>query len=141
MNSQFRVGWWSLALYLTLGIVLEAFHGLKLGWYLDAGNETRRLMFTLGHAHGTLLALVNLAAGAMPRLLEGFQLPRGAGGALTGATAMLPLGFFLGGISVHGGDPGFGIVLVPIGAVLLLYGVVRIACAVSRFNATSARPR
>ena len=39
-------------------------------------------------------------------------------GALT-----LPLGFLLGGLVIHDGDPGIGVVLVPIGAVMLLYGV------------------
>jgi hypothetical protein len=35
----------------------------------------------------------------------------------------MPLGFFLGGLKFYGGDPGLGIVLVPIGAALLLLGV------------------
>ena len=57
-----RFGWWSLLVFLSLGGVLETLHGFKVGWYVDVGNETRRLMFTLAHAHGTLLALVNIAA-------------------------------------------------------------------------------
>ena len=56
-----RFGWWALALYICLGIVLETMHGFKIAWYLDVGNDTRRLMFTLGHFHGTMLALVNVA--------------------------------------------------------------------------------
>ena len=56
-----RFGWWALTVYVCLGIVLETMHGFKIGWYLDVGNETRRLMFTLGHFHGTMLALVNVA--------------------------------------------------------------------------------
>ena len=59
VRRHLRVGWGALALFAASGLVLEAFHGLKLGFYLDLANETRRLMFTLGHAHGTLLALVN----------------------------------------------------------------------------------
>jgi len=56
-----RVGWWSLLVFLTLGLVLEALHGFKLGWYLDVSNQTRPLMWTQAHAHGTLLAMVNIA--------------------------------------------------------------------------------
>jgi len=52
-------GWWSLVVFLSLGGVLEMLHGFKIGWYVDVGNELRRLMFTLAHAHGTALALVN----------------------------------------------------------------------------------
>jgi hypothetical protein len=51
-------GWWALLCYVSLGITLEVLHGLKIGWYLEI--ETRRLMWTLGHAHGGLLALVNV---------------------------------------------------------------------------------
>src|SRR5262245_51424463 len=55
-----RLGWWLLLLWLTIGIALEAMHGFKVSWYLAVGNETRRHLLTLGHAHGTLLALVHL---------------------------------------------------------------------------------
>jgi hypothetical protein len=60
-DRNLRFGWWSLLVFLSLGAVLEALHGFKIGWYVDVGNETRRLMFTLAQAHGTLLALVNIA--------------------------------------------------------------------------------
>ena len=53
--------WWSLALFLLLGLLLDALHGLKIGYYLDVQNSTRRLMWTLCHAHGSLLALVHVA--------------------------------------------------------------------------------
>ena len=35
----------------------------------------------------------------------------------------LLLGFFLGGLFVHAGDPGLGILLVPVGAALLFAAV------------------
>lgn len=69
-----RFGWWSLLVFLSLGGVLETLHGFKVGWYVDVGNETRRLMFTLAHAHGTLLALVNIAAGLTGRKADRFGL-------------------------------------------------------------------
>ena len=63
MLRHVRFGWWSLLCFLTLGIVLEVFHALKVGWYLEPAFESRRLLWTLGHAHGTLLALVNIVFG------------------------------------------------------------------------------
>lgn len=127
-------GWSGLLIFLTLGIVLEAMHGLKVGWYLDVSNEARRLQWTLGHAHGTLLALVNLAFAASIRTL-GTPIDRTilvASRCLVGAAVLLPAGFFLGGLITHAGDPGLGVLLVPVGAVLLLGGVALTARAVTR---------
>jgi hypothetical protein len=39
------------------------------------------------------------------------------------ATALMPLGFFLGGISPYEGDPGLGVWLVPPAALVLLIAV------------------
>ena len=50
-----RFGWASLFVFATLGVGLELLHGFKVGLYLDVGNETRRLLWTLAHAHGVLL--------------------------------------------------------------------------------------
>ena len=131
-DRQLRFGWWALLAYLTLGIALETLHGFKIGWYLDVGQEIRRLMFTLAHAHGTLLALVNIAAGLTARTVKGFELATPAAWSLRWAALLLPGGFFLGGIVIHDGDPGIGIFLVPVGALLLLYGVGRVARDLSR---------
>lgn len=135
MNSSdrhLRLGWWSLFAFLSLGLVLELLHGFKLGWYLDAGQEMRRLMFTLGHAHGTLLALVNIAAGLTLRTVKGFELARGHSLALQWGSILLPAGFLLGGLVIHDGDPGLGVLLVPVGALLLAYAVWGAARTLSR---------
>ncbi|MSR62593.1 MAG: hypothetical protein EXS08_09140 [Planctomycetes bacterium] len=118
-------GWCALLVFLTLGIVLEAFHGFKLRWYLDVENDTRRLLWRLAHTHGTLLGLVHLGFAAT---LRGTKLGTAGGvrlasAALLGATLLLPGGFLLGGISISAGDPGRAIVLVPVGAALLLGAV------------------
>src|ERR1041384_1548243 len=55
-QRHFRWGWWCLLLFVGLGVVLETMHAFKVSSYLNVGNETRRLMWTLAHAHGTLLA-------------------------------------------------------------------------------------
>lgn len=131
-HLHLRFGWWSLFVFLALGIVLETLHGFKLGWYLDAGQEMRRLMFTLAHAHGALLGLVNIAAGLTLRTVKGFELARPHSLALLWGAVLLPAGFFLGGLVIHDGDPGLGIILVPVGAMLLLYGVGGAARALGR---------
>ena len=61
VTRHLQFAWWSLVCFLTLGIALELMHALKIGWYLDEGHSARRLMWTLAHAHGTLLALVHAA--------------------------------------------------------------------------------
>jgi hypothetical protein len=111
--------------FLTLGIVLEAMHGFKLGWYLDAGEEIRRLLLTLAHAHGVLLGLVNIAyASTLQSLSEfGRNSSRLGSSLLIAASIMLPTGFLLGGLVTYGGDPGLGIFLVAPGAAILLIAV------------------
>jgi hypothetical protein len=131
-DRNLRFGWWSLLLFLSLGGALETLHGFKIGWYVDVGNEMRRLMFTLAHAHGTALALVNIAAGLTARNVTGFELRPAVASCLIWAGILFPAGFFLGGIVTYGGDPGLGIWLVPIAALLLFYGVAQIALALSK---------
>jgi len=133
-DRNLRFGWWSLLIFLSLGAVLETLQGFKIGWYLDVGNETRRLMFTLAHAHGTLLAVVNIAAGLTARVVDRFTLRPSVSLALIWAAILLPAGFFLGGIVIYDGDPGLGVWLVPIGAALLFYSIARIALDLSRRN-------
>lgn len=124
-----RFGWWALLVFLSLGIALEFLHGFKIGAYMDVA--TRRHMWTLAHAHGTLLALVHLAfAATIPRLnAADVRWRQIASPCLHGATLTLPTGFFLGGIFIYSGDPGLGILLVPVGALLLLIAVWLIARA------------
>jgi hypothetical protein len=131
-NRNLRFGWWSLLVFLSLGGALETLHGFKVGWYVDVGNEMRRLMFTLAHAHGTALALVNIVAGLTARGVEKFELRRSVSFCLIWAGLLFPLGFFLGGFVTYGGDPGLGIWLVPIAALLLFYSVARIALDLRR---------
>lgn len=123
--KHLRFAWASLLVFVTLGLTLEIFHALKLGFYLNVGNETRRLMWTLAHAHGIGLSLLNMGFGAtIPRLWR--TLPRTlliASKCIIFGTVFLPLGFFLGGIVTYGGDPGLGALFVPIAAVVLWIGV------------------
>ena len=126
IRKHLLVGWGALLLFVTLGVVLESLHGFRVAWYHNVGMETRRLTWRLAHAHGTFLAVVNLAFALTLYVLgESAQgaWRRIASGCLLGATIALPAGFFLGGIVIYGGDPGFGIFLTPLGALLLVIAV------------------
>jgi hypothetical protein len=134
VRRHLRLGWWSLLVFLSLGLLLEALQGFKIGFYMDLANATRRHVWTLAHAHGTLLGLVNLAFAMSLRLFgDGRESWVGlASAALIGATVLLPGGFFLGGIVVYAGDPGLGVLLVPVGGVLLIIAVYLAARGFSR---------
>jgi hypothetical protein len=119
------VGWCGLLLFLSVGGFLETLHGFKIGFYLDPAHKLRRELWTLAHAHGTLLALVHVgfAVGLVHfgrwtetrlKLTSFFLLD---------ALLLIPGGFFLGGLTHSESDPSLGILLVPIGAVLLFVAV------------------
>jgi hypothetical protein len=134
VKRHLRCGWWALLVYLTLGLVLESLHGFKVGAYVKVTNETRRLMWTLAHAHGTLLGLVNLGfAGALRAITPWPENKRRfASLSLFAATMLMPAGFFLGGLFIYGGDPGLGVLLVPIGGAFLFVAVLLTVLALER---------
>jgi uncharacterized membrane protein (DUF485 family) len=131
VRHHLRFGWLMLLAFLTLGIVLEGLHAFKVAEYLNPSYATRRLMWTLAHAHGTLLGLLNLAFAFTLGYVRATYWGRAqwASILLRGATIFLPLGFFLGGIHFVGGDPGLGIALVPLGALLLLVSAIFVLTA------------
>jgi hypothetical protein len=109
-----------------MGAALEALHAFKVGFYLDVSNDARRLVWRLAHAHGTLLSVINIIFALTSNWLEerGQRPAPLTSSMLMAATILLPLGFFLGGLFIHGGDPGLGVLLVPPGAVLLFIAVL-----------------
>jgi len=124
--------------FATLGFLLEALHGFKVRSYVGAASETRRLMWTLAHAHGTLLSLLHIVFALTLRGIPELRLERPvlASRLLLFASVVLPAGFFLGGVQFYAGDPGLGILLVPVGAALLLTAIFLVA----RGAWTPARP-
>lgn len=129
-----RLGWWSQLMYLSLGLVLEGLHAFKIAWYLDVARKTQRLMWTLAHAHGTLLAVLQIVFAATIHLLPGWDARSLtlASRSLLGAALLMPLGFFLGGLYFYAGVLGVGALLVPPGGVLLLLAIFLTACAVQK---------
>jgi hypothetical protein len=145
-RRHLRFGWWSLLVFATLGLTLETLHGFKVRAYVDVSNETRRLLWTLAHAHGTLLALVHVVFGLMLRAAPELAPSRVStvSTALVAASVLLPGGFFLGGVVFYSGDPGLGVLLVPVGALMLLLAVFLIARATSQSSIgdpTASAPR
>jgi hypothetical protein len=144
---HFRVGWWALVVFLALGLFLESMHGFKVGAYLDVSNGTRRTMWTLAHAHGGILSILQIAFAATLRLggtrslADPAQIGQPIPARMTSwlelasrcflaALFLMPLGFFLGGVFIFDGDPGLGILLVPPGAALLIVAVALTARAI-----------
>lgn len=123
-----------MLVFLSLGIVLEVFHAFKVQWYLSVAYETRRLMFTLAHAHGTLLSLMHIAFGCTLLLLQPPGSWKRTSRCLTWSSLLIPGGFLLGGVVIFRGtgDPGIGILLLPVGAVLLLIAVYQTARGIGR---------
>jgi hypothetical protein len=134
VQRHLTFGWWSLLIFLTAGLVLEGLHGLKSQSYLGVHQEMRRLMWTLAHAHGTLLSVVNLGFAFMVYVTGQWAEKRRnlASALLRAATILMPAGFFLGGLFTYSGDPGLGILLVPIGGIFLFVAVLVTAMGVAR---------
>lgn len=124
-------GWGLLSLFMLGGLLLESLHAIKLGFYLD--QALRRELWVLAHAHGALLALVNLAfaAGATALIPDRAARSR-AGRSLRWGALLMPLGFFLGGIGNSESDPSLAILLTPVGALLVLHASA--SCAVGAWR-------
>jgi hypothetical protein len=116
-SALIRQGWISLAAWLAFGILIEGLIGFRTPALLD--DSVRRDMFRLAHAHGTLLNLVLIAAAICARL-ELIRLGPMSSLGLRASVILLPSGFLLGGLWHFKDDPGLGICLVPLGALLLL---------------------
>ena len=125
VRRTLSTGWWLLAVSLPLGVTLEALHGLKVEAYL--ASQTRRELWRLAHAHGTLLGILCLVFGALAERHVAPSVRRTVAWQLTWGAISMPLGFFFGGILNSEGDPSLGIVLVPVGAGLLFAALTRAA--------------
>lgn len=130
-TRHWRVGWAALALFAGLGLVLDVLHGFKAGSYLDPGHGVRRELWTLAHAHGVGLAALNLLFAAwLERRAAAWAAGAVCSVLLLVALALMPLGFFLGGLEPGPGEPGVGVWLVPLGGAALVA-----ACAMAALRA------
>lgn len=117
-----RAGWTLLSLGLAFGVTLEALEAFRVPWLV--ADAWRNRLWSLAHFHADALALVNLVY--RPWAAE-IPLPGGktASRVLIAGSALIPLGFLLGGLAHAEGDPGVGIFLVPVGAVMVISVAVR----------------
>ena len=136
-----QFGWGSLLVFAGLGFILETLQGFKAPLYVDVSNDTRRLMWTLAHAHGVGLALIHvLFALSLPALPAQPGRDRLVSRSLIAASVLLPGGFFAGGAIYYAGDPGPGILLVPVGAFLLITAVFLVARATKQMDRGDGSP-
>ncbi len=121
------IGLPGLLFWLVTGLGLESLHAFKEPAYLL--DPVRRLMWTLAHAHGTLLSAIALllALVVLPRVGASPRLRRHADRLFASGAVLLPLGFLIGGAWHPEGDPGPGIFLVPAGALACIAGLA-LAC-------------
>jgi membrane protein DedA with SNARE-associated domain len=125
VRTTLRTGWALLAISLPFGVTLEALHAFKVASYL--GNDMRREMWRLAHAHGTLLGVVCLVYAALADRHVAEAARASIGRQIAWGAVLMPAGFFLGGILNSEGDPSLGVLLVPLGALLLVAALVRCA--------------
>ncbi len=120
LTQRHRIfGWTSLLIWLLFGTTLEMLHGFKVGGFLL--DEIRREFWSLAHFHGVAFGIVSLI---YVRWAEADELTESqrklASKLLIAGSVLMPVGFFLGGLVHFEGDPGIGVFLSPIGAILIL---------------------
>ena len=120
-----RFGWTALAVFAFLGLGLESLHVIKAPFYMEV--NIRRELWTLAHAHGVLLALVTIVFGLYSYKLENDRSLGTASVVLRVGALLIPLGFLLGGIGNAETDPSLAILLVPVGALMVLYAAIAAA--------------
>lgn len=120
-----RQGWASIAVWMSVGLLLEGLIGYKIPAYLS--DPQRRELFRLGHTHGTLLGILLVVAALV--LQRGAEVPKAAWTALRIGAVLMPAGFFVAGIWHTESDPGLAIWLVPPGALLIIYAAVAFTLA------------
>ena len=115
-RAHLRLGWPLLLVGVVAGSTLEGLLGFK--WAGLVEDPLRRELLSLAHFHAGLLGLVNLVyAGFADGPALGARAQQLASRALRAGSLCLPLGFLLGGLWHPEGDPGLGILLVPLGAI------------------------
>ncbi|MEZ4454373.1 MAG: hypothetical protein R3B09_33285 [Nannocystaceae bacterium] len=115
-----------IAVFLASGLWLEAMHGLRAAGWID--DPIRREFLRLGHAHGGLLGLVNVAiAHALERLETPTSWARRIRVAALLGAVLVGAGFLGGGFWHGPTDPGPLVLAVPAGALMTLAALVAVA--------------
>ncbi|MBX3293770.1 MAG: hypothetical protein KF881_12860 [Acidobacteria bacterium] len=128
-GSALKQAWVSIAVWMTLGLLLEGLLAFRSPAYLQ--DEVRREMFRLAHSHGGVLNLLLLGTAFYIRIYSP-KFPNIAMLALRIGVILMPVGFLLGGIWHYDSDPGPAVFLAPLGGLMIIFGVVSVA--VSAFS-------
>jgi peptidoglycan/LPS O-acetylase OafA/YrhL len=108
---------------LALGLGLEALLGVRGRAFMD--DAIQRELLRLGHAHGGVLALLNLGlAWGLQRLRTPEPWARWIRLAAWSGALLVALGFVAGGVWHGPTDPGPAVLVVPAGALLVLSSLV-----------------
>ncbi len=122
-QTHLRLSLGCVAVFLALGMWLEAMFGLRASGWVD--DPLRREFMRLGHAHGGLLGLLNVAlAWALLRLRTPTSWARRVRFAAWLGAVLVGLGFVGGGLWHGPTDPGPLVLLVPAGAMMLVASLV-----------------
>lgn len=119
-------GWIGIAFWMAVGLLLEGLLGYKIPGYLN--DTQRRELFQLAHAHGTLLNVVLVVAAICAKSFS-LELSPMVRIAWRVGTILMPVGFFLAGLSHTESDPGIAIWLVPPAALMVIFGAIYTALA------------
>ena len=117
-----RFGWIALLVFATLGAVLEALHAWKSGAYLGRRQRGAALDVDPGpRARGRAVAAAPRVRGDAEDRLRGRARAgwRSPPGCCAGRPCCCRPASSSGGVAPYEGDPGVGVVLAPIGALLL----------------------
>ncbi|MGH8460423.1 MAG: hypothetical protein ACRESS_02335 [Stenotrophobium sp.] len=136
VRASVRYGWTMLAVFMLGGLTLALLLSIKFSPYIAV--PIRRELWALAHAHGALLALINLPFAAFaPACIPDERKRRFAGFMLRWGSFIMPLGFFLGGLwPSTEGEPSPLIALVFLGGLMVIHAMA--ACAAGAWRAGNA---
>lgn len=119
-HAHERFGWTALCAAVAFGLVLETMLGFKTSAFLL--DPLRRELWSLAHFHAATLALVNIVyARYADDAHVALGLRAAASRSMIAGGLLFPAGFLLGGLWHPEGDPGFGILLAPVGGALVVF--------------------
>jgi hypothetical protein len=125
-SRHLRLALLLVAVFLASGLWLEAMFALRERGWMD--DDLRREFLRLGHAHGGLLGLVNIALSfAMHRLATPPLWARRIRVAALSGALLVAFGFFGGGLWHGQTDPGPLVLVVPAGAMLVFASLIAVA--------------
>ena len=128
-TSNLKFGWIALAFFISVGLFLESLHLFKAPFYFE--HDLRRELWVLGHAHGALIAILNVVF-ALTALRYEAVWSRLDSRLWVLAGVLTPAGFLLGGMTASEVDPSLWIVLTPVGAACALVASIRAGLALLR---------